>query len=413
MVVGLGTNQRLACRHRLPPPTAPRSAGSACSVGCVDPPDALARSSPDSLAEPLPRLRPLARARALPHPRGRRTQGETRIGLYAHKQIEAGEEITFDYHFERFGQPIACCCGAANCCGFLGNKLTKLATAPGSGGAAQGPQAAAARRAAKKGGRELSHAALRKLYAAQTFKEAIAAIGAASAPGGGQLDGDDDARVAVAGGPPILLRRNRARGQLARCAAWRTNYAAAQQTRVRPVAAPEAADADTSEADSAARVRLPTSKPAVSQAAAHVGAAVACAAADGGDGRAARSRSTRVSSELGGAAPSMQAPTLRAPSAQAPSAQALSAQALSAQTLSPQAPSARALPEQPARSVRSRKGDNATPLAQAAHAGPSALRVAHVAVPLSRQGQPEESFPAPEPHNPPVEIQAISRPRAR
>ena len=46
-----------------------------------------------------------------------------RIGLFAIKDIEAGEEITFDYQFERVGaKKQQCFCGSKNCRGFLGEK---------------------------------------------------------------------------------------------------------------------------------------------------------------------------------------------------------------------------------------------------------------------------------------------------
>ena len=49
--------------------------------------------------------------------------GEVRIGFFALRDVEKGEELTFDYNFERFTQndkPMRCHCGAQNCKGVLG-----------------------------------------------------------------------------------------------------------------------------------------------------------------------------------------------------------------------------------------------------------------------------------------------------
>lgn len=49
--------------------------------------------------------------------------GEIKIGIFALKKIKVGEEITFDYKFERFGmEKQKCLCGSVNCCKFLGSK---------------------------------------------------------------------------------------------------------------------------------------------------------------------------------------------------------------------------------------------------------------------------------------------------
>eukprot|EP00730_Choanoeca_flexa_P013597 TRINITY_DN5496_c0_g1_i2.p1 TRINITY_DN5496_c0_g1~~TRINITY_DN5496_c0_g1_i2.p1 ORF type:complete len:735 (+),score=235.57 TRINITY_DN5496_c0_g1_i2:150-2354(+) len=49
--------------------------------------------------------------------------GYLRIGFFAIQDIPAGEEITFDYQYERYGeQAQACYCGASNCRGTLGKK---------------------------------------------------------------------------------------------------------------------------------------------------------------------------------------------------------------------------------------------------------------------------------------------------
>uniref|UniRef100_A0AC34FZR3 Histone-lysine N-methyltransferase n=1 Tax=Panagrolaimus sp. ES5 TaxID=591445 RepID=A0AC34FZR3_9BILA len=48
---------------------------------------------------------------------------EIRIGFFAKKEIAAGEEIVFDYAFERFGKEAQqCYCGSENCTGFIGSK---------------------------------------------------------------------------------------------------------------------------------------------------------------------------------------------------------------------------------------------------------------------------------------------------
>ncbi len=40
-------------------------------------------------------------------------QGELAIGLFAQRPIKAGEELTFDYNFERYGDKV----GMTNCWG--------------------------------------------------------------------------------------------------------------------------------------------------------------------------------------------------------------------------------------------------------------------------------------------------------
>ena len=49
-----------------------------------------------------------------------RTAGERHIGIYATERIAKGTEITFDYQFQRFDEPIRCLCGAPNCRGIFG-----------------------------------------------------------------------------------------------------------------------------------------------------------------------------------------------------------------------------------------------------------------------------------------------------
>ena len=49
--------------------------------------------------------------------------GRSRVGIFALRDLEVGEEVTIDYRYERFGgKKEACLCGAKNCRGFLGAK---------------------------------------------------------------------------------------------------------------------------------------------------------------------------------------------------------------------------------------------------------------------------------------------------
>ncbi|KAL1490292.1 hypothetical protein ABEB36_013009 [Hypothenemus hampei] len=51
-------------------------------------------------------------------------QGDTRVGLFAKCDIEAGSELTFNYYLEVVGQEKKVCkCGADNCSGFIGVKV--------------------------------------------------------------------------------------------------------------------------------------------------------------------------------------------------------------------------------------------------------------------------------------------------
>ncbi|KAH9258905.1 hypothetical protein BASA81_002969 [Batrachochytrium salamandrivorans] len=50
-----------------------------------------------------------------------KVQGEQRMGIFSLKPIEAGEELSFNYNFQRFGEGTqACCCGAPSCIRLLG-----------------------------------------------------------------------------------------------------------------------------------------------------------------------------------------------------------------------------------------------------------------------------------------------------
>ena len=50
-----------------------------------------------------------------------RVNGDTRVGLFANRDIPAGTELTFDYQLDTRGnEKKECHCGAPNCSGFLG-----------------------------------------------------------------------------------------------------------------------------------------------------------------------------------------------------------------------------------------------------------------------------------------------------
>ncbi|KAK2992689.1 hypothetical protein RJ640_029946 [Escallonia rubra] len=54
-----------------------------------------------------------------------RIDGETRIGIFATREIKRGEHLTYDYQFVQFGADQNCYCGAAGCRQKLGVKPNK------------------------------------------------------------------------------------------------------------------------------------------------------------------------------------------------------------------------------------------------------------------------------------------------
>ncbi|XP_078443181.1 SET domain group 4 [Wolffia australiana] len=48
--------------------------------------------------------------------------GETRVGVFASRDIQPHEALTYDYRFVHFGPMVKCRCGAFNCRGYLGSK---------------------------------------------------------------------------------------------------------------------------------------------------------------------------------------------------------------------------------------------------------------------------------------------------
>ena len=55
-------------------------------------------------------------------------RGELAIGLFALTDVKSGEELTFDYNFERYGdKPMRCYCGAGKCRKFIGGTAESTA----------------------------------------------------------------------------------------------------------------------------------------------------------------------------------------------------------------------------------------------------------------------------------------------
>lgn len=52
--------------------------------------------------------------------------GDTRVGLFALHDIPANTELVFNYNLESIGDKKPCMCGAPNCSGFIGVKVTKV-----------------------------------------------------------------------------------------------------------------------------------------------------------------------------------------------------------------------------------------------------------------------------------------------
>jgi hypothetical protein len=53
----------------------------------------------------------------------RRVDGETRVGVFALRDINVGESVTYDYKYIEFGPNVKCCCGAPNCRGAIGERF--------------------------------------------------------------------------------------------------------------------------------------------------------------------------------------------------------------------------------------------------------------------------------------------------
>ena len=52
--------------------------------------------------------------------------GDLRIGFFVRKSLQAGEELTFDYQFQRYGKEAQkCWCDAPNCRGWIGEDPDK------------------------------------------------------------------------------------------------------------------------------------------------------------------------------------------------------------------------------------------------------------------------------------------------
>ena len=61
--------------------------------------------------------------------------GDTRVGLFALEDIKGGTELTFNYQFEAMGDvKKPCLCGAKNCSGWIGEKVSRGGNSNQEGG---------------------------------------------------------------------------------------------------------------------------------------------------------------------------------------------------------------------------------------------------------------------------------------
>jgi SET domain-containing protein len=57
-----------------------------------------------------------------------------RMGIFTRRDVQPGEEVTFDYKFERYGAAAQkCLCGEANCKGYIGVERKSSSKTPGDG----------------------------------------------------------------------------------------------------------------------------------------------------------------------------------------------------------------------------------------------------------------------------------------
>lgn len=55
-----------------------------------------------------------------------KVNGIPRLALYTKRSIQAGEELTYHYHFAEFGLPQICFCQTEDCKQFIGSKTARL-----------------------------------------------------------------------------------------------------------------------------------------------------------------------------------------------------------------------------------------------------------------------------------------------